>query len=881
MFVSSTIKQHLYITVLCCFLAVKSFALPDTLQKRLQQLQQADDLSGWLYERMEYVAADPAARINVLMDCKKDAWRPIRTDEDYLAWLDLLVNQGYYQLYLGNILQSIQCYEQAYSFYKQTLPDPYDVEDHILKPLGNNYTRLGDYESALYIQEQMLSLALKKKDPALIAAAYANMAVLRRSQGEWLQATALAKQGLTYAGDKAPVRGLLLNTLSDLATSRGSYDSARLLNAAALKILKGTNPYWLESAYVQAAATSSNPLQQYQLALQVIEKYFKGGRQREKANVYVLMGRALLEQNKPDAARQQYQQALKILLPSYTPDKLPEERWLYGEYILQDALEGLARTYHQQGHSQQALAVIDLCFAAAAKLRNEFAGMDSRRLQQQETRRRVELAMKIAYSLYTTTKETQYANRMLQYAEQGKAQWLLEEIRRNIGYAAMHEKDTLFHRMQQLEQAIAYYNREAADKTDMISSLEYEMSGLQRKLQERYPALLQSNRVTSTQLNDLPGNTEVIACFAGEKQWFLLEADKHGVKAVRTIDNLTTQCRYFVQHYFKEGPNAMMNDPVAYYKDAYKLYGEILGGKKWQPGHQYLFLTDDVLGYVPFDALVTDSTYRADINTWPFLVKQASISYAYSLLSWQQLRKRQREKTSGFTGFFITHDSSSRAIPAVVEEQRQLKTIVSGKYEENQAATLQALEQALQQTGVLHISTHAGVNQEPILEMADGNFALSSLTARLHAPQLVVLSACRTADGWLMQGEGVQSLSWGFAAAGIPGVVAGLWNVNDAGAATFMPHFYENLRKGQEIGPALHSAKLQWLQQQTNPVLQLPYYWSGWVYMGIPQTITLSAPVPVYWWWIAALLSIFFLFYLYKKLTHVKTIKTPVHVNRS
>jgi len=588
--------------------------LPDSLQKRLQQLQQADDLSGWLYERMDYVAKDPAARITILMDCKKDAWRAIRSDEDYLAWLDLLVNQGYYQLYLGNILQSIQCYEQAYTFYKQVLPDPYDVEDHILKPLGNNYTRLGDYESALYIQEQMLSLALHKKDPSLIAAAYANMAVLRRSQGEWLHAADLAKIGLQYAGIKDRVRGLLLNTLADVATARGSYDSARQLNTAAIKLLTGGEAYWLESAYVQAgqlaAATNNNilALQQYRQALQVIDRYFKGGRQREKANVYVLMGRVLLEQQQLESARQQYVQALKILLPDYrNTDVLPEERWLYGEYILQDALEGLARAYHLQGNSQKALAVIDLCFSAAAKLRNEFAGMDSRRLQQQENRRRVELAMMIAHSMYKATGQTAYANRMLQYTEQGKAQWLLEEIRRNIGYAAMRDKDTLFHRMQQLEQAIAYYNREAAGNTAMISSLEYEMSGLQRKLQQRYPALLQSNRVTSTQLNDLPENTTIMACFAGEKQWFLLEADKRGVKEVHTIDSvaaLQSLCRYFVQHYFKEGPAAMMNDPEKYYKDAYKLYTTLFGKKQLQ--QQYLFLTDDVLGYVPFDALVTD-----------------------------------------------------------------------------------------------------------------------------------------------------------------------------------------------------------------------------------------------------------------------------------
>jgi len=830
--------------VLFCLLSCSAYG---QLEARLQQLRQNDDLSGWLYERMAYVAGDPSNRIAVLMNSEKEAWRSIRTDEDYLAWLDLLVNQGYYQLYTGNILLSIQCYEKAYAFYKQTLPDPYDAADHILKPLGNNYTRLGDYESALYIQEQLLSLALTKKDNDLIAAAYANMAVLRRSQGERSQAAQLAQMGLKYA--RGAVSGLLLNTLSEVTST----DSAKQLNALAIRLLKD-NDYWLESAYVQAGQIADNPdaaVQYYKLALNLL----KDGRQREKANVHTLIGKALLGLHQWEQARQQYLLALKMLLPRMKSS--PEEYQLYGDYVLQDALEGLANAYHGLGQLTEALNTIDLCFAAAAKLRSEFAGKDSRSLQQQENRRRVELAMDISYSLYLRTHDKQYANRMLQYAEQGKAQWLLDEIRRNISYAAMRGKDTLFRRMQQVEQAIAYYKSENTGSKETVSSLEYEMSGLQRKLQKRYPAL-QSNRVTGSLLQQLPDNMIVIACFAGEKKWFFLEGDKTGIKDIRIIDTMYAGCRNFVQHYFREGPSAMINNPSQYKSDAYGLYHSLFGNKNWSSASKYLLLTDDVLGYIPFDALVTDDG--------SYLLKKASVSYAYSLLSWQQLMKHRERSDGSFTGFFMTHDGA-KAIPAVIKEQQQLMAIISGSFNENKEATLNALERSLARNGVVHVSSHAGVQNEPVLEMYDGAFALSGLTARLHAPQLVVLSACRTADGSLMQGEGVQSLSRGFAAAGIPGVVAGLWNVNDAGAATFMPRFYENLRAGHLVDDALHQAKLQWLAQQSDPVLQLPYYWGGWVYIGTPQTVLLKAPVPIYWWIAGAviLLAIFCLFYLYKK----------------
>jgi CHAT domain-containing protein len=886
--------ENIGLTILCLCLQLSLLAspsekdtlvLPTAIQQEVQQLKSTDDLSGWIYAHINYAVADPAHRLEVLSHAETAAWRKPHSDEDFGAWLDLLVNQGYYQLYTGNILSSIQYYEKAWHFYKTIQPDQYDVEEFILQPLGNNYTRLGDYESALYIQEQCLSLAKHKKDARLIVAAYANMAVLRRSQGHWQNAIALCELGLPYAANNTPVRGLLLNTLGDVAFDQGQYNRAREYNRMALQIFRKATPasntsYWMESACVLAGklemADRNYPvaLQYYREALAITTQHFKGGRQREKAKIQVYTGNALLAQNNITAAQQAYRQALALLLPAFTVSdtkSLPEESSLYAENTLQDALEGLSATYHQQNNTALALKSMDLCLAATTKLRNEFAGMDSRRLLQQENRRRIELAMRIAYHAWQTTGNKVYTQRMLQYAEQGKAQLLLDEIRRNIAYAALRDKDTLFRRMQHVEQALAYYGQQAAQEkntagNDNASALAYEMSALQRKLQDKYPALMQSSRVTSLQcdtlLQNLPDNTEAIICFAGQSQWFFLHADRHGVHSVHIIDSVEQwqqQCKDFVQRYFKQGPGAMINAPQAYYADAWHLYQQLFPTQQWEANKAYLLLTDDVLGYVPLDALVTDSTYQPNITAWPFLVKKAAISYGYSLQSWQQLR-HHKAGTGGFTGFFITHDSSHRRIPAVEQEQQQLKDHVRGNYVSNQAATLTHFEQALQQANILHISTHAGLygpQQEPMLELTDGNFPLSALTAQLHAPQLVVLSACRTADGWLMQGEGIQSLSWGFAAAGIPGVVAGLWNVNDAGTASFMPHFYAGLQQQQSPGTALHHAKLQWLQeQQTNPVLSLPYYWAGWVYIGVPQTLTITAPHRLQNWWILVIFGV-------------------------
>jgi CHAT domain-containing protein len=122
----------------------------------------------------------------------------------------------------------------------------------------------------------------------------------------------------------------------------------------------------------------------------------------------------------------------------------------------------------------------------------------------------------------------------------------------------------------------------------------------------------------------------------------------------------------------------------------------------------------------------------------------------------------------------------------------------------------------------------------------------------------------------MAEGEGIISLSRGFAAIGTQGTIATLWNVNDDAAAKITAETYKNLLEGKQISSSLHEAKLNWLngpQQSANQYL--PYYWDALIFMGYDQNINLpKAGWPSHYYYIALIiagLTAAFLFYRLKK----------------
>lgn len=154
-----------------------------------------------------------------------------------------------------------------------------------------------------------------------------------------------------------------------------------------------------------------------------------------------------------------------------------------------------------------------------------------------------------------------------------------------------------------------------------------------------------------------------------------------------------------------------------------------------------------------------------------------------------------------------------------------------------------AMSARVGQYQIVHFATHGFINSEHpelsgiVLTMVNPEGGRENGFLQLHdiynltlSANLVVLSACDTALGKDIKGEGLVGLTRGFMHAGSKSVVASLWKVDDRATAELMGSFYRAmLQKGLPPSAALRSAKEELRQQKR---WRAPYYWAGFVLQG-------------------------------------------------
>jgi CHAT domain-containing protein len=112
----------------------------------------------------------------------------------------------------------------------------------------------------------------------------------------------------------------------------------------------------------------------------------------------------------------------------------------------------------------------------------------------------------------------------------------------------------------------------------------------------------------------------------------------------------------------------------------------------------------------------------------------------------------------------------------------------------------------------------------------DGFLRLNDIYNLKLGADLVVLSACDTALGREVRGEGLIGLTQGFMTAGARTVVASLWQVPDRATAELMKQFYAYmLDEGLAPAAALRKAQLASAAQRR---WSDPYFWGGFVLVG-------------------------------------------------
>ena len=133
------------------------------------------------------------------------------------------------------------------------------------------------------------------------------------------------------------------------------------------------------------------------------------------------------------------------------------------------------------------------------------------------------------------------------------------------------------------------------------------------------------------------------------------------------------------------------------------------------------------------------------------------------------------------------------------------------------AANHSALRTVAGDIGVLHVATHANEERlDPtalgLLLSPDGNgdalLTVDEIRALPFRPQLVLLSACSTAAGPLVGGDGLQSIANAFLELGTREVVASLCPVADDDACFLMSEFHRRRTAGASTSDALRGAKL-------------------------------------------------------------------------
>jgi len=252
-----------------------------------------------------------------------------------------------------------------------------------------------------------------------------------------------------------------------------------------------------------------------------------------------------------------------------------------------------------------------------------------------------------------------------------------------------------------------------------------------------------------------------------------------------------------------------------------------------------VIVPDGPLHAVPFAALVRREQRR-------FVVERQSVQVAPSLTVFLSASASAaggvRTADAGVFGNPVVSEANVPDLPEAESEARD----VAALYERadlftGSRATKTAFLDQIERRAVIHFAGHALANETRpdlsrlLLSGADEDsrslFARDVARRRLSSVALVVLSACRTNTGRIRRGEGVFTLARPFLAAGVPAVVASLWDVNDRATHRLLVSFHRALTHAGSVAAAMRLAQLE-LMADDDPFLRRPASWAGFTTIG-------------------------------------------------
>ena len=264
-----------------------------------------------------------------------------------------------------------------------------------------------------------------------------------------------------------------------------------------------------------------------------------------------------------------------------------------------------------------------------------------------------------------------------------------------------------------------------------------------------------------------------------------------------------------------------------------------------------VIVADDVLHRLPFDALPYEGK--------PLITRYA-IAFAPSAAIANALGSHAPR--SGSTSMLVMGNPSTVDLPPLPFAEVEARSV--GRFALDPDVRLGAMaserylkSRQLAGIGILHFASHAIVDDGNADRTAlalspdgddDGFLSPGEILGLSLPADLIVLSACRSAAGPVVRGEGVQGLTAPLLAAGARSIVATLWSVRDEAALGVVRGLYEGLAAGMPVAEALRAAKLHAIRRGA-----APRDWAAFTVVGNPMVqVELQRPrKPTTWWGIS------------------------------
>ena len=757
--------------------------------------------------------------------------------------------------------------------------------------------REGQWQTALSYINQVEELNVDKEaEPYLAGMIAMGFGLVYEAYGDLENAQTYLEEALKYYRDGAHDKRATIDTRTKVARVRAGlhdYTGARLqiqdslADAITTKNVlniglchEDLGRVWLEAGSYEEARTEF---------LAAIEYLTRSDSGRPLARTQIYLGQTEQLLGNLTQANKAYRKAL----PYFEKNQ---------DYTNEAALRfGLGKVAFQQGRLKEAEEYLVRSIKLTEQLREYAWSADLRSSFLSSAHARFQAYVELLMTRSAQEHDHQLEIRAFEASEAGRARALLDslhdlrELRQPSDPSLFAEEKRLQEKEQQLIDEKARLFSQAGTRTKLdaideeLAKNHGEFEAVEARLKDRATSLVRPTSLPYEEIRNevTDRDTSLLSFSLGAEKSFAWLISKDGIESFqlpgrRTIDDAAKQLLELLQTpATNEAEQARLQTAINHLS---QLVLEPLSAKLRTP--RLIVIADGFLQYIPFQILKT-SAAAAEPLISRFDIIDAPSASALALVRRQHANSQQLapKMLVGFgdavfspnylPGGAKTADSENTTevvqtrseeasklsqLPRLFHAHRELSDIseLTGNdaafYTEYDATREKLRTVDLSQYRILHVVTHGlfdtdkpqrsglvlslvNANQQPI----PGFVSLADIY-KLRAPSLVVLSACYTALGQKLEGEGLTGVTRGFMHAGASGVVATLWQVNDRASAELMKHFYENiLQRDMKPAEALRDAQNK---IRSNPKWSSPYYWAGFTYQG-DYDLRIKAVTPV------------------------------------